>query len=354
MFQENQQIGVYRLELPIKRGDFSEVWVASMRDATAPHENIYWLIEFGQVNGQIAILSEYPGADSLADKLETQPNFSTKQAIKLTIGILDGLDHLHKKGIIHGKLNPRNIFLQNETPVLADFGFLDDGLDDDPEYLPPTDRLFYLAPEAFDGNCSVQTDIWSVGAILYQLLSGKLPFPQEGIGVIFAILKSDFSPLPDEIPIWLKEIVGRALAKNPESRYQSTEAMSKDLSWALDSINNSSFLRPSFPELMYPGALVVDGIRSHGATGGSVSEIAVAFDSPETVVAFYEEKFGIGQVKSDYGAVVWSWEDNIGSLKGYNTVSVYPESSITSLTEQHSLEIPANTRAIIFIYSEHW
>jgi hypothetical protein len=150
------------------------------------------------------------------------------------------------------------------------------------------------------------------------------------------------------------------LAKNPESRYKSAEAMSKDLSRTLDSIKNPSakptlkFLRPSYPELLYPGALVVDGIRTHGSKGGDVWEVAVAFDSQATVVAFYEEKFGKGQTKTDYGEVEWRWEDNLGSLKGYKRVSVYPESSMALFTEQHKIEIPANTRAIISIGSSHW
>lgn len=360
MFQTNQQIGGYTLVAPIKRGDFSEVWVVRIRETPAhSQKDIFWLIEVSSVNGQIEIISEYPNADSLKEKLKTHL-FSTEQAIKLTIAILDGLDHLHKKGIIYRRLNPHNIFFQNETPILADFGF--SNAPDDPEFIPPVDIYSYLAPEAFaDAEiCNVQTDIWSVGVILYQLLSGKLPFPQEGINVMLAILMSEFSPLPDETPVRLKEIVSRALAKKPENRYQSTEAMREDLRSALNFIKYTSakltlkFLLPTYPELVYPEALVIHGIRTHNATGGSVSEIAVAFDSSEKVTAFYEEKFGKGQINPDYGRVQWRWEDNIGSLEGYKMISVYPETSIDLLTEQWKLEIPANTKTLISVGSSHW
>lgn len=95
----------------------------------------------------------------------------------------------------------------------------------------------YMAPEAFDGKRSVQTDIWSVGVVLYQLLKGSLPFPQDHPSErMFAVLTKEFEPLDDDVPASLRAIVARALQKQPENRYGSTTEMRDDLQRALIAI----------------------------------------------------------------------------------------------------------------------
>jgi hypothetical protein len=89
---------------------------------------------------------------------------------------------------------------------------------------------FYMAPEAFDGVRGVQTDVWSTGVILYQLLAGRLPFPQRDMA---SLLKSVLHDPPAEpanfIPIFLKSIINRALAKDPRQRYGSAAEMRADV-----------------------------------------------------------------------------------------------------------------------------
>src|SRR4029079_1070965 len=101
---------------------------------------------------------------------------SIDKAVRMTSGILAGLEHLHTKRIVHRDLKPANILLQGETPRLADFGIA--------RVLKSTAHTgsiagtpCYMAPEAFDGDRSEQSDMWSTGVILYRLLSGRLPFP---------------------------------------------------------------------------------------------------------------------------------------------------------------------------------
>jgi serine/threonine protein kinase len=88
----------------------------------------------------------------------------------------------------------------------------------------------YMPPEGFDGKRSVQTDVWSVGVNLYQFLSGTLPFPnKEPSALIAAIMMREFEPLPAAVPQNLQNVVAKALAKQPESRYASAAAMREDL-----------------------------------------------------------------------------------------------------------------------------
>lgn len=394
MFQANQQIGNYRL---IKRLGFDgaiELWLAEAQlqfltkkvvvklpldeqvdvetirqkaklwKQASGHPNILPIIDANIYDGQVVIVSEYADGGSLFDKLKVQGKFSVKEATETTIGLLNGLDFLHQMRIIHGDIQPQNIILQDGTPRLTDFEFL--RLIEDTDDIFPIVTDLYMAPEAFSGKLDVQTNIWSVGVILHQLLSGKLPFPQEGkMERIFAILTSEFSLLPYETPIELKEIVSKALAKNPENRYLSANAMREDLQKALVEIQNPDYvttrevsLQPSYSDLMYPGALQVNfrvaGIIAHGAdwgVSGSVYHYYATSDLYETVIGFYNEKFGKGELLN-YRQVTWRFKDSYWSNKDYLTISVFPESFIALLSERADVgKIPENTKTVIIIYS---
>lgn len=87
-----------------------------------------------------------------------------------------------------------------------------------------------MAPEAFDGRRSVGTDLWAVGVLLYELLTGGLPFPErEMTSLVGAIMTRDPLPLPSSIPLGLRKIVFKTLTKDPRSRYQSADEMRRDL-----------------------------------------------------------------------------------------------------------------------------
>ncbi len=147
----------------------------------------------------------------------------------MTLGILAGLEHLHRLGIIHRDVKPDNILLQHEMPCLADFGIA--------RILKTTSRSTvatgtpaYMPPEAFDGKRNERTDIWSVGVIFYQLLTGRLPFPQTDMpSLLMAIVTRDPEPLPASIPERLRDYVKRALEKEPEARFRSAAEMRQAL-----------------------------------------------------------------------------------------------------------------------------
>jgi serine/threonine-protein kinase len=154
---------------------------------------------------------------------------SIEAAVEMELGILAGLDHLHTQQIIHRDLKPANILLQKETPRLADFGIaklLRSGSQSGLIKGTPC----YMAPEAFDGKRNEYTDVWSAGVILYELLSGHLPFPGEDLhSVIKAITQDDPEPLPVSVPSSIQDVTARALAKYPPLRYKSATEMRKDL-----------------------------------------------------------------------------------------------------------------------------
>jgi serine/threonine protein kinase len=261
MFRENSQIGPYTLVRKLGRGGFGEVWLAERRakfvttkvavklplreqidtdaikreatlwEQASGHPNVLPIIDAEEYDGQIVIVSEYAPDGSLEQLLKENGPMDVGPAIYTAIDILAGLEFLHSRQIVHRDLKPANILLQGETPRLSDFGIsraLRIGVSSESKNVSGT--FAYMAPEAFDGKRTVQTDIWSAGVNLYRLLTGKFPYPQkEPTALIAAIMMQHPEPLPDEIPAEIKRIIGKAIAKNPEERYLSAGEMREDL-----------------------------------------------------------------------------------------------------------------------------
>lgn len=266
MFHENQKIGSYILINRLGRGGFGEVWLAEKRsqfvtkkvavklpldeqinfdavrqeaelwEQASGHPNVLPIIDADVYDGQVVIVSEYADGGSLHDRLGAEGKLPVKQAVEMTIGILSGLEFLHNKRIIHRDIKPQNILLQGTTPRLADFG-ISRAMQTTAISSSIIGTDAYMSPEAFEGKRSVQTDIWAVGVVLYQLLTGVLPFPQEHpTERMFAILMKDFEFPPDGVPRELQRIIRTALAKNPDERFQSASAMQEELKDFLHSV----------------------------------------------------------------------------------------------------------------------
>jgi serine/threonine protein kinase len=261
MFRENSQIGPYTLIRKLGRGGFGEVWLAERRakfvttkvavklplqeqvdpeaikqeatlwEQASGHPNVLPIIDADEYDGQIVIVSEYAPDGSLEQQLKEHGPMNVAQALYMTVDILSGLDFLHSRRIIHRDLKPANILLQGETPRLSDFGIsraLRTGVSSDSKNVSGT--FTYMAPEAFDGKRSVQTDIWSAGVNLYRFLTGKFPYPQkEPTALIAAIMMNEPEPLPADVPREIRQIIAKAMAKKPEERYSSAGEMRDEL-----------------------------------------------------------------------------------------------------------------------------
>ena len=244
MPQPNDHLGPYTLIQKLGSGQFGVVWKAQRRAGIAPpcaiklptdsdvkwedvekearvwlqasgHPNILPMIEANIYDGQIALVSEYAADGSLLDWLRKHDgrNPSVEKAIEMMVGILAGLEHLHRRNIIHRDLKPANILLQGDIPRLADFGI--SRVLSSTQSTTPAGTLAYMSPEAFNGERNAQTDIWAAGVILYQLLTGRLPFPQRDMASLMnAILMKLPESLPPDLPEPLRSTVMRALEKN--------------------------------------------------------------------------------------------------------------------------------------------
>lgn len=204
--------------------------------AVLSHPNIVKVYDVSFGDRIQYIVEEYIDGITLKEYLDQQRELKWKEAVHFTLQILRALNHAHSKGIVHRDIKPQNIMLlQDGTIKVTDFGI---ARFSHSETRTMTDKaigsVHYIAPEQARGEVADErADIYSVGVMLYEMLTGTLPFEADN-AVSVAIMQLQADPKPPReinpaIPEGLEEITMRAMQKNPDQRYQSASEMLEDI-----------------------------------------------------------------------------------------------------------------------------
>jgi dienelactone hydrolase len=200
------------------------------------HANICSVYEIGETpEGQLFIAMGYYAGKTLKEKIKSGP-LSINESLEIAMQIAEGLKKAHGKGIVHRDLKPANIMLTDEGTVkIVDFGLAKlKGLTRLTKSGTTLGTVAYMSPEqALGKEVDQRSDIWSLGVILYEMLTGKLPFKGEyDQAMLYAVINEEpelLSKMRSDIPDELKRIVRRVLEKSPEKRYQTADDFLKEL-----------------------------------------------------------------------------------------------------------------------------
>ena len=201
------------------------------------HRNIVKVLDFAFGNKIQYIVIEYVEGITLKEYIKKQKIIDCKEAIDIVAQILKALSHAHNKGVLHKDINPQNILLlPNATIKVTDFGIASfkRGEIKSPVETEALGSVYYVSPEQAQGNYTDErSDIYSVGIVLYEMLTGKPPFEgasDENIALMH-VQRDPVKPsaLNPSIPVGIEQITLRAMQKIPRDRYQTASEMLLDI-----------------------------------------------------------------------------------------------------------------------------
>lgn len=204
--------------------------------AVLSHPNIVKVFDVSFGDNFQYIVMEYIDGITLKEYIERKQSIPWKDALYFTVQILRALQHAHDKGIVHRDVKPQNIMLLRDGTIkVTDFGIARFSRSDERTI---TDKaigsVHYISPEqAKGGPIDEKADLYSVGVLMYEMLTGCLPFDGDN-AVSVAIMQLQDEPkhpreIDSNIPVGLEQITMRAMRKNPEHRYHSDAEMLRDL-----------------------------------------------------------------------------------------------------------------------------
>jgi len=238
----------YEMESLMAEGGFAQVWRATDRALQRPvaikvttvncytearrvaqlkHQGIVTVHDVGDEDGLCYIVFDLVPGSTLADVIR-RGQFSWQQSVRLIAEVTESVQFAHNKGFIHRDLKPDNILLnENGEPVLADFGIAVTECELQRDIVTSVGTLAYMAPEQLqpDGQIDVRTDVYALGVVLYELLTGKRPYTSTNLsGLRDAILAGNPGP-PSQwnptIPPACEDICLKAMARHQGDRFST-------------------------------------------------------------------------------------------------------------------------------------
>ncbi|WP_434045676.1 MULTISPECIES: protein kinase domain-containing protein [Sorangium] len=268
------------------------------------HRNIVGVVDAGELQeeGYLFLALELLRGSPFADRLIPHRSLPPEEVLPVLMEVCNGLSAAHAEGVVHRDIKPENIVMamvpgEGVVPKIVDFGISQltgagDALTIDGQLLGTPS---YMSPEQVLGKRTIdaRADLWAVGVMLYEALSGAQPFRGGSHhAVLRRILETEPAPLPSSIPPRLRKIVGRCLEKDPARRYMDAASLRADLQAALDDLGASA---PAPLVILSPqsaGSRSVEATRPRGALAAppellarAAPRRAVAIDTPPELLA---------------------------------------------------------------------
>ena len=252
-----------RVAVKVLRGDLSndEKFVRrfqreALSASSLSHPNIVEMYDVGEDNGLYYIVMDYIEGKTLKQLIKKRGSLTLSEAIDIMLQLTDGISHAHDSYIIHRDLKPQNIMIcEDGTIKITDFGI---AMALNSTQLTQTNSVMgsvhYLPPEQASGKgATIRSDIYSMGILFYELLTGSLPF--KGDNAVEIALKQLRDEIPSvrkknpSIPQSVENVIIKATAKNPKNRYADAKEMHADLLTVLnDDRMNEKKIQFKYPE----------------------------------------------------------------------------------------------------------
>ena len=204
--------------------------------ASLQHPNIATLYDFLEVGGQPCIIMEYIDGQTLSERIQAYGSLPLSETVFIFQAVVEAIGYIHQHGIMHRDIKSNNIKISSSGQVkLLDFGIAkgqtSPGLTEVGSIIG---TLLYLSPEHLKGGTSdARGDIWALGVLLYEMVTGRMPFESETLGDLCEkIDRVAYTPpvqLDSGVPREVTNIIARCLKKNPAERYQTPQDLLRDV-----------------------------------------------------------------------------------------------------------------------------
>jgi serine/threonine protein kinase/Tol biopolymer transport system component len=317
--------------------------------AALNHPNILGIHDIGTYDGAPFLVSEFLEGKTLRETLEAGP-LPMRRSIEYALGIAQGLAGAHDKGIVHRDLKPENVFITRDGRIkILDFGLAKlvipkEGSNTEvtlttPATLPGVvmGTVGYMSPEQVRGDATdARSDIFSFGAVLYEMLTGKRAFKRDtSAETMTAILREEPPELNDagwQGPLGLQRILGRCLEKNADQRFQSAS----DLAFAIESLSGTSPTR-SVPQLKarrawLPWVGTAVGIMAVAAAVWMAALRSALRPQPKFTRLTYQQGYpSNARFAKDGQTVIYSAQWSNDPLQVYSVRTEFPQSTKVDL-----------------------
>lgn len=331
----------------------------AIAQAKMSHSNIATVYEFDQINDMFYMVLEYVKGETLDSVIRKEGRLSWQIAVQYAIGILDGLDHAHSFNIVHRDIKPSNLMItEQQTVKILDFGIariLNTARLTKTRHAIGT--LEYMSPEQIKAHeTDARSDIYAVGIVLYEMLTGQIPFVKD---TEFELQQAQINEKPkspctfsEEIPKEIARLVLKALEKNPEKRFSSarefSEALRKQIAFAPSPASaNTEWLKPikqfclDYPGIIFLAALLTSAIAIFNVDKTVVPSIS---QPPVTSVATFKTVVPVEQPKPSLPIVQ---PDQTSKPQNEISVVTPPPKKTQPESSEISKPLPVETQPIL-------